>query len=514
MRYAGSGLKAGLFLILAFLPLLDGAVQGQPGGIPQASDNYFTSADAQLQQKLALRPNTNRAKNVILFVGDGMSIPTITATRIYAGQKKGIDGVSNKLTMENFPYAALSRTYSHNSQVTDSAPSAVAMTTGVKTINDVIGVNQKVRRRDCASARGNSLLTIFEMAEMAGLSTGVVTTTRITHATPASAYAHTPFRDWEADSDMTAKDRSEGCTDIASQLVSWPHGDGFEVILGGGRGKLQPTTTADPEYPHQRGERADGRDLVAEWQKRYNNSAYVWNKAAFDNVDLAKTGHLMGLFERSDMNFETDRAKDGAGEPSLAEMTTKAIAMLRRNGEGFILLVEGGRIDHAHHANNAARALEEAVALDAAIAAAVAATDPADTLIVVTADHAHTLGIQGYPKRDNPILGLVVDVEGKIARASDGKPYTTLSYANGPGAVSGPGGQMGARADLTNTDTKGIDFVQQSALPLGSETHGGDDVAIFATGPFAHLFTGVVDENFIFHAIAHASQIPARARLK
>lgn len=508
MRYAGFGVKTGLVLALACLPLPGSAVQGQPGGIPQASDTYFVSANAVLQQKLAQRLNTNRAKNVILFVGDGMSIPTITAARIYAGQKKGVDGVSNKLTMETFPYAALSRTYSHDSQVTDSAPSATAMTTGVKTINDVLGVNQKVVLKDCASAKGNSLLTIFEMAEMAGLSTGIVTTTRITHATPASAYAHTPFRDWEADSDMTAKARAEGCADIATQLVNWPYGDGFEVMLGGGREKLQPASAADPEYPTLRGQRADGRDLIAAWQKRYNNAAYVWNKTAFDGVDVAKTGHLMGLFERSDMQFEADRAKDGAGEPSLAEMTAKAIAMLRKNNQGFILLVEGGRIDHAHHDGNAARALEDTLAFDAAIAAARATTDPADTLIVVTADHAHTLGIQGYPKRDNPILGLVVDVEGKLARASDGKPYTTLSYANGPG------GQMGARADLTNTDTKALDFVQQSLLPMGGETHGGDDVAIFASGPFAHLFEGVVDENFIFHAIAHASRIPERAKLK
>ena len=507
MRFTRQVLRRSAVLCSLSL-LLTGQAPAQTRGIPQAQDNYFADAEAALQRKLAQQPNTNRAKNIVLFIGDGMSIPTVTAARIYGGEKRGVDGVSNKLTMETFPYAALSRTYSHDAQVTDSAPSAVAMTTGVKTVNDTLGLNQKVVLRDCASAKGNALLTIFEMAEMAGVATGIVTTTRITHATPASAYAHTPFRDWEADSDMRPADRAEGCTDIADQLVTWPYGDGFEVMLGGGREKLQASAMADPEYPNVRGQRSDGRDLVAEWRRRHNDASYVWNKAEFDRIDAARTGRLLGLFERSDMQFEADRAKDTAGEPSLAEMTSKAIGILKRNGNGFILMVEGGRIDHAHHAGNAARALEETLAFDRAIAAAVAATDPAETLIVVTADHSHTLAITGYAKRDNPILGLSVGVDGNPAIARDGKPFTTLSYANGPGAM--PSG----RADLTGVDTKDIDFVQQSLVPLGGETHGGDDVAIFATGPFAHLFQGVVDENFIYHVMAHASQIPARAGLK
>jgi alkaline phosphatase len=186
-------------------------------------------------------------------------------------------------------------------------------------------------------------------------------------------------------------------------------------------------------------------------------------------------------------------------------MTRKAVALLARDPEGFVLLVEGGRIDQAHHAANAARALEDTVAFDDAIAEAMRATNPADTLIIVTADHSHTLAIGGYPRRANPILGLVTGVDGKLSLAADGKPYTTLSYANGPGAPNG------ARPDLTQTDTTQRDFVQPALVPLGGETHGGDDVAIFASGPFAHLFSGVVDENYIYHVMAHASRIPERA---
>ena len=126
----------------------------EPGAIPQSNDFYFAQGEAELQRKLAQAPILGEAKNIILFIGDGMSIPTIAAARIYAGQKRGLDGVSYKLAMEQLPYSALSRTYSHDFQVTDSAPSAVAMTTGVKTLNTVLGVNKNVVVGDCASAAG------------------------------------------------------------------------------------------------------------------------------------------------------------------------------------------------------------------------------------------------------------------------------------------------------------------------------------------------------------------------
>lgn len=496
-----------LALLLAGLAAQPFAM-AQTASLPQANDAYFIDAENVLREKLAQQPITREARNIILFIGDGLSIPTITAARIYAGQKRGLDGVSHKLAMEQLPYAALSRTYSDDSQVADSAPSATAMTTGVKTINDVIGVNRKVTPRECASAAGNGVTTIFEMAETAGFATGIVSTARITHATPAAAYAHTPFRDWEADSDMPQEARSQGCADIAVQLVDWNYGDGFEVVLGGGRQKLMPSTVADPEYAGMHGSRSDGRDLTAEWLRRHSDGAFVWDRAGFEAVDSAATGHLLGLFEPDHMQYEADRITDAAGEPSLAEMTVKAIEILSKDGDGFVLMVEGGRIDHAHHAGNAARALEDTGAFDAAVAAALAATNPEETLIIVTADHSHTLTISGYPARDNPILGLVADADGKPIPAPDGKPYTTLGYANGPGAAEGE------RADLTGVNTQDIGFRQQALVPLDGETHGGDDVAIFANGPYAHLFQGVVDENFIYHVMAYASRIPEKAGLQ
>jgi alkaline phosphatase len=188
-------------------------------------------------------------------------------------------------------------------------------------------------------------------------------------------------------------------------------------------------------------------------------------------------------------------------------MTAKAIAILKRNPKGFFLLVEGGRIDHAHHAGNAVRALEDTSAMDDAVKAALAATNSSDTLIVVTADHSHVLTMSGYPSRNNPILGLADDGPGKPALAADGKPYTTLGYANGPGADA----EGKPRANLSNVDTAAPDFKQQSLVPMRWETHGGEDVPIYASGPWAHLFQGVVDQQYIFHVMNHAGRIKQRA---
>ncbi|MCC6982665.1 MAG: alkaline phosphatase [Bauldia sp.] len=478
------------------------AIAQSAATLPQISDNYFVTGQEALLAHLAQQPNVNRAKNIILFVGDGFSVSTLTAARIYDGQTRGVDGESNALTIDLLPYSAFSRTYSHDGQVSDSAPTATAMVSGIKTNNGVIGVDYTVTQGDCAAQQGHSVTTIFELAETAGLSTGVISTARITHATPAATYAHTANRDWEADYQVPAD--AVGCTDIAAQLVDWPAGNGFEVILGGGRDRFFPNTLADTEDTTAMGRRTDGRNLVEEWLGDSNSSAYVWNAAQLEALDLANTTRLFGLFERDHMEYELDRARDAAGEPSLAEMTTAAIEVLEQNGNGFILMVEGGRIDHAHHAGNAARALADTVAFDQAIRAAMASVDLNETLIVVTADHGHTLTINGYPGRGNPILGLAADSTGLLLGA-DEKPYTTLSYANGPGAIPGE------RPDLTNVDTTSIDYLQPALVPIGSETHSGEDVGIFAQGPYAHLFSGVVEQNYIYHVMAFASQIPARA---
>jgi alkaline phosphatase len=473
----------------------------------QAADSYYVKGAAAVKGRAAERA-PKKARNVILFVGDGMGISTITAARIYAGQRQGLDGESYQLAMEKLPWSAFSKTYTHDAQVADSAPTAVAMTTGVKSYNGSIGVTQGANLADCASAKGNGTTTLWEMAEAAGMATGVVSTATITHATPAATYAETIQRDWESDANVSAEGKAAGCKDIAAQLVDWTasNGDGFEVILGGGRANFMPNTVTDPEYADRKGRRLDGRNLADEWKAQAPNRTLVTNTSGFNAFNWNGDGQVFGLFETSHMQYELDRAKGEAGEPSIAEMTRAAITRLSRNPNGYVLMVEGGRVDHGLHAGDAQRALGDAAALDDAVAAARAMTSDDDTLIIVTADHSHTLSMSGYPDRGNPILGLVKE-GGKLTMARDGKPYTTLGFANGPGSVckAQPDGKwLCDRADLTNVDTTALGFQQQSLVPLGSETHAGEDVAIFAGGPGANLFSGTVEQNEIFHVMAQS----------
>jgi alkaline phosphatase len=496
---------------------------GRPGTAagPQTPQEWFASGRRTVERLKALPRVERRAKNVILFVGDGMGISTVTAARIFAGQLRGESGEENVLSFETFPYVALSKTYSTNQQTSDSAPTMSAMVTGIKTGDRLISVNQHVIRGDYRTIPGNLATTILEFAERNGMATGVVSTARLTHATPAACYAHTADRDWEADADLSAAARAADFPDIARQLIEFPYGGGLEVALGGGRGKFLPNTADDPEETGKKGERLDGRDLTAEWLAK-PRSAYVWNKAQFDAIDPATVDHLLGLFEYSHMEYEADRASDAAGEPSLSEMTGKAIDILSRQGKGFFLHVEGGRIDHAHHAGNAYRALTDTIAFAKAVQVAMEKTSPEDTLIIVTADHSHVFTIAGYPKRGNPILGKVVEPGARdFSRDLLGLPYTTLGYANGPGYTGASDSQSegvkryphlprssagvtGGRPDLSRVDTAAPSYLQEATVPLPSETHGGEDVAIYARGPQAHLFQGVLEQHVIFHVMATA----------
>jgi len=478
----------------------------------------------------AIRAHNNgagqaRAKNIILFVGDGMSLTTVAAARIFEGQSRGQPGEENSLSFETLPYTALSKTYNTDSQTPDSAGTMTAMITGVKTRMGMLSVGQSAARGDCAASLQAPLASALELAEAAGLATGVVTTTRLTHATPGATYAHVPERNWETDSDLSAEATAAGCRDIARQFAEFALGDGIEVAMGGGRSHFLAAGESDPEYPEFPGDRLDGRDLTAEWQQRYPEGRYVWNARQLAALDLANTPRLFGLFEPDHMNYEHDRPRDRAGEPSLAEMTRAAITVLRRNPNGFFLMVEGGRIDHAHHSGNAFRALTDTVAFSDAVRVATELTSDADTLVIVTADHSHTMSFVGYPQRGNPILGKVIGASGEdetpgLARDKLGLPFTTLSYANGPGYAGASNQQpegpkkfphllssadtAHGRPDLNHVDTEHPDYMQEAMVPASSETHGGDDVGIWARGPGAAAVRGTVEQNTIFHFLVQS----------
>jgi alkaline phosphatase len=440
------------------------------------------------------------AKNVIFFLGDGMGISTVTAARIYAGQTAGATGEEYSLAFEEFPHLALIKTYNTDAQVPDSAGTITALTTGEKTRIGVLGINGTVARDNCAAALQNTLPTLAELAEQAGMGTGVVSTARITHATPAGAYAHTPNRNWESSATTPDDAQALGCQDIASQLVAMPFGDGIDVILGGGRREFMPTEMSDPEYPNKQGARDDGRNLIDEWLAADSNRRYAWNGDTIAQWLAAPeplSGQLMGLFEPSHMQYEADRARDPGKEPSLRDMTALAVKQLSAKKEGYFLLVEAGRIDHAHHFSNAYRALGDTVALSEAVQWAVDNVNLSETLILVTADHSHTMTISGYPRRGNPILGTVEMEPGKPMLDATGKPYTTLSYANGPGYRK-------QRPDLSDVDTQARNFQQLGTVPMQAETHAGEDVAAFATGANATAVRGVMEQNRLFNVMYDA----------
>jgi len=459
------------------------------GANPTVSSSSAAAQETTAQQRIA------GAKNVILFVGDGMGLSTVTAARIMEGQLAGGHGEGNELSFELFPEVGLSQVYSVNFQVPDSAATITALMSAAKTNNGLVNVNRHGVRRNCSTLAGNELTSWFMAAEDLGLATGVVTTARLTHATPAGAYAVSIERLFEADVDVPG-----GCSqaDIARQLIEFPHGDGIEVALGGGRRNFTPNSVTDPEVTTLKGRRADGRDLTAEWSAR-PDATYVWNKAQFDAVDLGTTNHLLGLFNRSHMEYEFDRADDIGGEPSLTEMTEMAITMLSRDADGFALVVEAARIDHAHHGTNANRALRDTIELSNAVASAVAMVDTSETLIVVTADHSQSLVISGYPSRGNDILGLADGVVG-----SDGLPYTTLNYSTGPEQYVK---SNGSRVDLNGVDVTNPNFKQPALVPRTVAAHSGEDVPIYSIGPRSKLLGRVLGQARIGRVILTALQL-------
>lgn len=442
----------------------------------------------------------DRARNVIFFLGDGMGINTLTAARIYAV------GEAGELTIDTLPESAFVKTYSNNAQVTDSAASMSAYMTGVKQNNGVISMSgdtsaiapaaDGASRCLSGAGSGQAVPTLLELAKARGLATGIVTTTSVTDATPAATYAHVCHRKLQ--------------NQIAAMMVPGGAGynpalgGGIDLVVGGGAQYFQPAAAG--------GKRGDGRDLLAELEKR----GYRVARDAAGYAALAPSGQpAIALFAQDDLAYDAER--DPNRQPSLAEMTRKAIALLdgRGHGQGFFLMVEGGLIDHALHATRAKRALQETVAYDAALKAAIDAMQQRDpglkhTLIVATADHDHTLLINGYSPRsgkttpDHPgVLGLVRSLpDGKLRLDQDGAPFTILGFGTGEHRVQG---SRAAQAGLTDAIVSADDYHQEAAIRMQSETHGGADVYLGAAGAGAELFRGTIDNTRVFTLVRQAA---------
>jgi alkaline phosphatase len=484
-------LQITLLALLVAMPAL-----AAPTLAPPQPDAYWDIGRAALAERLRVANRPKRARNVILMVGDGMGISTITAARIFDGQYPGNgqprrSGEENSLAFERLPNVALVKTYNVNAQVSDSAGTASALNTGVKTDIGVINFFAKQPAEACKTPE-KLPRTIAEIAKSEGMAVGVVTTTRITHATPAAVYGHAFSRNWEgADKAYPVAARASGCADLASQLVDFRPGGGLDVVLGGGRSRFQPAT------------RDDGKDLVAQWQTRFPKGQYAGDATAFRSLK-ATPGPVLGLFNADHLTFEADR--DPAKEPSLTEMAVFAIERLKAaSPKGYYLMIEGGRIDHAHHAGNPYRALSETQQFSRAVDAVLKSVNLDETLVLVTADHSHVMTIAGYPERGNDILGYIKSARGgesagpatREGWAMDdrGQPMTTLTYANGAFIVPG-------LSRLLPPNDK--NFLANKLHGTDGESHGGEDVALFADGPRSNLVGGVIEQNVIFHIIAEA----------
>ncbi|WP_429118096.1 alkaline phosphatase [Aeromonas hydrophila] len=437
----------------------------------------------------AAQAQASDAKNVILFIGDGMGPTVLTATRLY---KVGEEG---NLEIMKLARSARIKTFSNDAQTTDSAPSMAAYTTGVKMNNEVIAMSSDTKAvapgkdvngnkgiNNCTSDNGKPVPTILELAKAAGKSVGAVTTTELTHATPAATYSHICHRDAAY---AIAEQAVPGGVGFNTAL-----GDGVDVLMGGGANHWTPYNNTS-----NKGGRADGRDLTAELTAQ--GYRYVTTK---DDLAGVNSGKVLGLFSaKSHLDYELDRVAKGAAntQPSLSEMTAKAIDLLSQNSQGYFLMVEGGRIDHALHGTNAKRSLTDAVALDEAVKTALGKVDLKDTLIVVTADHDHTMTINGYSAKGNMVLDLVKNGDGSTQNDVDGKPFTTLVFGNGPNRPD-------VRPTLTSDQVMADDYLQETGVKLGSETHGGGDIMLFAGGAGSSRFKGTLDNTRVFGKLKEA----------
>jgi alkaline phosphatase len=459
-------------------------------------------------------PEGRLAKNVILLVGDGLSMAHRTAARMLSkGISQGKYG--GELAMDDMPHMALVSTSGTDSIVTDSANAMTAYTTGHKTCVNALGAYCALNR----STLGHpNVETIAELAKRRlGMAVGVVTDTEIEDATPAGMVAHT---------------RRRTDYDDIVRMYYWLQP---EVIMGGGTPNFLPT--ADP-----RGKRKDGENYISKFEK-----------AGYDFVETAgqlaaasakpETTKLLGLFNDKNIDGALDRKllKKGTvgkfpDQPDLTELTRAALQVLSRGDKGFLLMVEAGRIDKYSHSLDWERAVYDTIMFDnvVKIAKDFAAKDN-DTLIIVVPDHAHPVSIIGtyddskgeqlrdrlqtysaaqfpnYPAPDADGYPAKVDVSRRLAMVfaaypdycDRGKPY--MEGENQPSAapVSGQDGEK-QPAVVNEEYCKPGAARKIGNLPFTARNgvHAADDVVLTAVGPGAEVFRGRVDNTFVFRAMA------------
>ncbi|MEM8601914.1 MAG: alkaline phosphatase [Bacteroidota bacterium] len=450
--------------------------------LPVLVSGLLVGFSAPAAQAQPADTQTPPPRNLIVLIPDGFGPTSQTMAREYLHEIEGRDLVLDRIL------TGAVRTYASDSRVTDSAASATAYASGVKTYNGAIGL-------DTTRA---PVATLLEAAEARGMATGLVATSRITHATPAAFSAHVPQRSMELE--------------IAAQMLD----QGIEVILGGGRPFFLPPDN-NTGYP---GRRDDGRNLIAEARGRGYTVAL--DRAGFNAFSAVPLGGddtappVLGLFNDSHLAYEIDR--NPQQEPSLAEMTGFALAHLSTDPDGFFLMVEGSRIDHAGHGNDPIGHLHDIIAFDEAVAMALAfAEDRGETLIVVMADHetgglslGRNLNGRGiYDWRPDVLARATRSVEGMLDLVEAGAAPDSLMQTHGgvddlteeerSALAEAAGGPLGARALFSVM----ANILSERAL-VGWTTGGHTAVAVnlHSFGPHAERFAGVMENDAIGRTLA------------
>lgn len=356
----------------------------------------------------------DQPKYVFMFIGDGLGASQRQISEYFLQNTTGDD--SKKLLMNTFETSGINTTHSADTLITDSAAAGTALSAGVKTNNGVIAMDEN----------GNDVKTLVEYAEEAGLATGLVSSTRLTHATPASFAAHNMNRNNE--------------NEIAADFLN----SGVDFFAGGGLRHFIPSNysqdTTDYTGATIKSKRKDNRNLVEEFSS-LGYEIFIGNAGAdaFKTAKFTEEGQVFAAFTYTHMPYEIDRMNDFTKLPSLSEMTDKAIDLLEEDEDGFFLMVEGGRIDHAAHANDAAAAIHDVLAFDNAIQEAYEFYNeyPDETLILVVGDHeTGGLGLgmdtQGYFVDLEPLANSKASIADKVLygeAAYNGDREAFLSYA-------------------------------------------------------------------------------------
>lgn len=453
------------------------------------------------------------AKNVILFIGDGLSLPIRTAARVVSrGLTEG--RFNNLLEMDTMDHFGIITTSGMDSLVTDSANSASAYATGHKSAVNAMGVYPDNTPNTLDDPRVENIVELAKRVR--GMSTGLVTTSDITDATPAAMFGHTRRR-----SDSLA---------LVNQMLEDPRRP--DVIMGGGSKWFLPKSALGSK-------RKDDRDVILEFQK-------LGYSFAGNNSDLAKlTGRnnkILGLFNLGNMNVYIDKKitrNPGVlgpftDEPALWDMTQKAIDSLSQNPNGFFLMVEGASIDKQAHALDWERTIWDTIELDKAVGVArrFAEKNP-DTLVIVVADHSHGLSITGtYSEKDGQKGREAVRVYEKAGfptftdKNGDGFPdqvdpdvTLAIGWANHPDyrddyhfnpIPQSPAVKSGSQAVANpQRDADGEFFSGNIPSDITSEVHTADDVPISSSGPGSGRFSGVKDNTEVFHAMVRALGLDA-----